>query len=211
MPQPAAPSRRARVQRHPKRAAYDRDSIHAILDEALVCHVGFELDAQPYVIPTIHWRDGDDVLLHGAAASRMLRELGKGVPVCVAASLVDGLVLARSAFHHSMNYRSVVLFGHAMLLEEGGEKRRAIDLLVDKLALGRAAEVRPATDKELRATSVLRVVVEEASAKSRKGPPVDDEEDYALPVWAGVVPLELRSLEPVADPRCPPAARPPRA
>lgn len=187
----AAPAPRARVRRQPRRASYEREVVHAIVDEALICHVGFAHAGQPVVIPTIHWRDGDDLLVHGAPASRLLRQLSTGIPVCVTVTLVDGLVLARSAFHHSMNYRSAVLFGTAREVTEPGEKRAALDAFVARISPERAAEVRPPSEKELRSTSVLRVAVEDASAKARSGPPVDDDDDLALPVWAGVVPLAL--------------------
>ena len=189
---------RTRVRRLPKRATYERETIHAILDEALVCHVGFVVDGAPVVIPTIHWRDGETLYVHGSAASRMLRTLKGGVEACVTVTLVDGLVLARSAFHHSMNYRSVVVFGTAREVT-GEEKNRALERLVEHIAPGRAADVRPPNEAELKQTLVLALPLEEASAKIRTGGPVDDEEDYALPVWAGVVPLKLTRGEPVRD------------
>lgn len=189
---------RTRVRRLPKRAAYDRETIHAILDEALVCHAGFVVDSAPVVIPTIHWREADTLYVHGSVASRMLRSIKDGVDVCVTVTLVDGLVLARSAFHHSMNYRSVVVFGKAR--EVGGEEKlRALDGLVEHVVRGRSRDVRPPNESELRQTLVLAVPLGEASAKIRTGGPVDDEEDYALPVWAGVVPLRVAPGEPIAD------------
>lgn len=194
-----AVTERTRVRRLAKRGAYDRETIYAILDEAYVCHVGFSVDGTPVVIPTIHWRDGDRLYVHGSAASRMLRNLRQGVPACVTVTLVDGLVLARSAFHHSMNYRSVVLFGTAREVSEPDEKRRALDRLVEHIAPGRTAEVRPPNESELRQTLVLSLPIEEASAKIRTGGPVDDEEDYALPVWAGVIPLRIERGEAVKD------------
>lgn len=189
---------RTRVRRLPKRGAYDTATVHAILDEALLCHVGFVVDGAPVVIPTIHWRDGDTLYFHGSAASRMLRTLRGGVEACVTVTLLDGLVLARSAFHHSMNYRSVVVFGTAREVN-GEEKLRALDSLVEHVVRGRSKEVRPGNDVELKQTLVLAMPIEEASAKIRTGGPVDDEEDYGLPVWAGVLPLRLTPGEPIPD------------
>lgn len=191
---------RTKVRRLPKRASYDAATIHAIVDEALICHVGFVVDSIPFVIPTIHWRESDTLYFHGSAASRMLRSLRDGVDACVTVTLLDGLVLARSAFHHSMNYRSVVVFGKAREVT-GEEKLRALDSLVEHVVRGRSAEVRAPNDVELRQTLVLALPLEEASAKIRTGGPVDDEEDYALPVWAGVLPLRLIPGAPVADER----------
>jgi nitroimidazol reductase NimA-like FMN-containing flavoprotein (pyridoxamine 5'-phosphate oxidase superfamily) len=189
---------RTRVRRLAERGHYETETIHAILDEALICHVGFVVDNQPVVIPTIHWRDGDMLYFHGSAASRMLRSLRDGVDACVTVTLLDGLVLARSAFHHSMNYRSVVVFGKAREVRED-EKVRVLDSLVEHVVRGRSKEVRAPNLKELRQTLVLALPIDEASAKIRTGGPVDDEEDYALPVWAGVLPLTLTPGEPVAD------------
>jgi nitroimidazol reductase NimA-like FMN-containing flavoprotein (pyridoxamine 5'-phosphate oxidase superfamily) len=190
---------RTRVRRLPKRGQYDAATIHAILDEAMICHVGFVVDGVPVVIPTIHWRDGDTLYFHGSAASRMLRSLKNGVEACVTVTLLDGLVLARSAFHHSMNYRSVVVFGKAREVVEEAEKVRALEVLVEHVVHGRSKEIRQPNDKELRQTLVLAMPLEEASAKIRTGGPVDDDEDYALPVWAGVLPLALTPGEPIAD------------
>jgi len=181
---------RTRVKRIPERGRYDRETIDAILDEGLVCHLGFSVDEQPYVIPTLYARDGDVVYLHGSSASRALRRLSSGVPVCVTVTLLDGLVLAKSVFHHSMNYRSVMLFGTATLLE-GDEKEAALHRLVDQLAPGRWDEARQPTATELKATSILALPIDEASAKLRSGPPKDEPEDEELPVWAGVVPVHL--------------------
>ena len=189
---------RTRVRRLAERGRYETETIHAILDEALICHVGFVVDGAPVVIPTIHWRDGDTLYFHGSAASRMLRSLRDGVEACVTVTLLDGLVLARSAFHHSMNYRSVVVFGKAREVRED-EKVRVLDSLVEHVVRGRSKEVRAPNLKELRQTLVLALPIDEASAKIRTGGPVDDEEDYALPVWAGVLPLTLTPGEPVAD------------
>ena len=189
---------RTKVRRLANRGNYDRDTIRSILDEALVCHVGFVVNSAPVVIPTIHWREGDQLYFHGSAASRMLRSLKEGVDTCVTVTLIDGLVLARSAFHHSMNYRSVVVFGKATVVE-GDEKLRALDALVEHVVRGRSRDVRPPNEMELKQTLVLSLPLDEASAKIRTGGPVDDEEDYALPIWAGVVPLKLTPGEPIAD------------
>ena len=189
---------RTKVRRLPKRGHYDRETIHGILDEALICHVGFVVGGSPVVIPTIHWREGDTLYVHGSSASRMLRSLKEGVDACVTVTLLDGLVLARSAFHHSMNYRSVVVFGKAREVD-GEEKLRALDSLVEHVMRGRSRDVRPPNEIEMRATTVLALPLDEASAKIRTGPPVDDDEDYALPVWAGVVPMKLTRGEPIAD------------
>jgi nitroimidazol reductase NimA-like FMN-containing flavoprotein (pyridoxamine 5'-phosphate oxidase superfamily) len=196
-----APSQRTRVRRLPARADYERATIDAILDEALICHLGFAVDGQPYVIPTLQARDGDTVYLHGSAASRTLRTLGAGVPACLTATLIDGLVLARSAFHHSMNYRSVVVLGDARPVTEKDEVVHALQTFTEKLVPGRWAEVRAPSRQELKGTSVLAMTLDEASAKVRSGPPSDDEEDYALDVWAGVIPMALASSAPVPDPR----------
>ena len=192
---------RTTVKRLAKRAAYDRDTVYAILDEALICHVGFSIDSSPVVIPTIHWREGDTLYFHGSVASRMLRSLREGVDACVTVTLLDGLVLARSAFHHSMNYRSVVVFGKAREVTDREEKLRALDALVEHVVRGRSAEVRPPNEPELRQTLVLALPLEEASAKIRTGGPIDDDEDYALPVWAGVVPCGLTFGAAVPDER----------
>jgi uncharacterized protein len=198
---------RATVRRLPQRGAYDAETIHAILDAGFLAHVGFCVEGQPFVIPTLYGRvreagDGPDKLcLHGSAASRMLRELSSGVSVCVTVTHVDGIVLARSAFHHSMNYRSVVAFGTARKIEDVQGKAEALRVISDHLIAGRWDDVRNPTAKELKATSVLEFTIEDASAKIRTGQPADDEEDYALPVWAGVVPLHLQAAAPLKDPR----------
>jgi nitroimidazol reductase NimA-like FMN-containing flavoprotein (pyridoxamine 5'-phosphate oxidase superfamily) len=186
------------VRREPQRGRYDRETIDAILDEALVCHLGFVHDGHPYVIPTLFARIGDEVFVHGSAASRMLRTLAGGVDACLTVTLIDGLVLARSVFNHSVNYRSVVVLGRA---EPVNEKEPALRAFAERLLPGRWDEARQPTAKELKATSILRLPLDEASAKLREGPPKDDEEDYAWPVWAGVIPLESRWGEPLADPR----------
>jgi nitroimidazol reductase NimA-like FMN-containing flavoprotein (pyridoxamine 5'-phosphate oxidase superfamily) len=190
---------RVRVRRLPERGAYDRPTIEAILDEALTCHVGFVQDGQPYVIPTIHARDGGWLYLHGSAASRMLRTLKGGIPICVTVTIHDGLVLARSAFHHSMNYRSVVVLGTAEEVIGEREKLHALEAISEHVTSGRWSDVRRPNDTELRQTTILRVGLEEASAKMRSGGPKDDEADLSLPVWAGVVPLHLVTTEPVAE------------
>ncbi|HUP44924.1 MAG TPA: pyridoxamine 5'-phosphate oxidase family protein [Thermoanaerobaculia bacterium] len=190
---------RTTVRRLAKRGNYDRDTIHAILDEALLCHVGFVVDGQPVVIPTIHTRVGETLYFHGSAASRMLRSLREGIAACVTVTILDGLVLARSAFHHSMNYRSVVIFGTAREVTDEEEKRSVLDALVEHVVRGRSADARPGNEKEVRATLVLALPITESSAKIRTGPPVDDEEDRAMPIWAGVLPMALTAGEPVAD------------
>jgi nitroimidazol reductase NimA-like FMN-containing flavoprotein (pyridoxamine 5'-phosphate oxidase superfamily) len=199
------PSPRTTVRRLPDRARYDRATVDAILDEGLVCHVGFVDEGQPYVIPSAYARQGDRLVIHGSAASRMVKVLAGGVPACVTVTLLDGLVLARSGFHHSMNYRSVVVLGRAAEVVDPAEKRAAVDAIVEHVAPGRVANVRPPTEKELRATRVVAIRLDEAAAKVRTGPPKDDEEDYALPVWAGELPLRLEPLAPVADPHPGPA------
>jgi nitroimidazol reductase NimA-like FMN-containing flavoprotein (pyridoxamine 5'-phosphate oxidase superfamily) len=198
-----APSQRTQVRRLPKRGHYDAALIHAILDEGFVCHVAFVHDGSPVVIPTNYGRSGGVIYIHGSAASRMLRTLEQGVPVSIAVTLVDGLVLARSAFHHSINYRSVVIFATAVPVTDPAEKNEALRLFSEQLVPGRWAEVRPPAPQELKATSVLKVSLDEASAKVRTGGPVDDEEDYALPIWAGVLPLHLAAKPVVDDSRLP--------
>ena len=189
---------RTRVRRLAERGHYETATIYAILDEALICHVGFVVDERPVVIPTIHWREGNMLYFHGSAASRMLRSLRDGVDACVTVTLLDGLVLARSAFHHSMNYRSVVVFGKAQPVPEE-DKVRVLESLVEHVVRGRSKEIREPNLKELRQTLVLALPIDEASAKIRTGGPVDDEEDYALPVWAGVLPLTLTPGDAIAD------------
>jgi len=195
------PTARTRVKRLPKRAAYDRDTVFKILDEAFVCHVGFVADGQPFVIPTNFGRSGETIYLHGSAASRMLRTLSEGLPVCVTVTLADGLVLARSAFHHSVNYRSVVVLGTARLVDDPSEKMEALRLFTEHIMKGRWEEIRWPTEQELKATTVLALPLEEVSAKVRTGGPIDDEEDYSLPVWAGVLPLPVVPAVPIADAR----------
>jgi len=195
-------SERTRVVREPQRAAYDREVINAILDEGLVCHVGFTAEGQTYVIPTMYARVGDAIYFHGSAASRMLRGLASGLNVCVTVTLADGLVLARSVFNHSMNYRSVVALGNAALVDEPGEKLAALRAFTEKILPGRWGDARQPYQKELQATSILRLPLDEVSAKVRAGGVEDDAEDYALKVWAGIIPLRLVADRPVRDERC---------
>jgi nitroimidazol reductase NimA-like FMN-containing flavoprotein (pyridoxamine 5'-phosphate oxidase superfamily) len=197
------PTKRTQVQRLPDRGQYDSETIYRILDEAFLCHVGFVVDGQPFVIPTAFARIEDKVYIHGSAASRMLRTLAGGVQVCVTVTLVDGLVLARSAFHHSMNYRSVVILGRATVVKESREKLRALQAFTDHIVTGRWDGLRPVRESELKATTVLALPLAEVSAKIRSGPPKDEAEDYDLPIWAGVVPLRLVASEPVPDPKLP--------
>jgi nitroimidazol reductase NimA-like FMN-containing flavoprotein (pyridoxamine 5'-phosphate oxidase superfamily) len=194
-------TKRTEVYRLPTRGTYERKTIHAILDDGLICHVGFIYDGSPFVIPTGYGRAGDLLLIHGSAASRMIRALRGGAEACITVSLVDGLVLARSAFHHSMNYRSVVVLAKGMLIDEPEAKTEALRVITERLVPGRWEEVRQPTPQEMTATSVISFSISEASAKVRSGPPKDDEEDYALPIWAGVLPLSLTSGAPVADER----------
>jgi uncharacterized protein len=201
---PLAPTGRTALKRLPERGSFDRQVVHAILDEAPYCHLGFAVDGQPFVIPTIHARVGQTLYVHGSAASRMLRTLEAGVPACLTVTLLDGLVLARSAFHHSMNYRSVVVLGTAREVGDPAEKMAALTAIVEHVLPGRWAEVRPPNQKELRGTLVLGLPIDEASAKIRSGPPKDDEEDYLLSCWAGVLPLSLQPGPPVSDPRLTP-------
>jgi len=196
------------VRRAPSRAAYERSTIDAILDEGLVAHLGFAVDGQPYVIPTLHARVGDIVYVHGSAASRAIRALAGGTPACLTVTLVDGIVLARSAFHHSMNYRSVVVLGEARPVATGEELLVALRAFTEHIVPGRWDEVRAPNQQELKGTRVLAMSLDEASAKLRTGPPVDDEEDYALPVWAGEIPVRLQAAAPVADPRLGPGVPP---
>ncbi|MGH9519184.1 MAG: pyridoxamine 5'-phosphate oxidase family protein [Terriglobales bacterium] len=195
-----APTPRTRIARLPERGAYDRETIYGILDSAFFCHVGFVADGQPMVIPTLYGRRGDRLYIHGSAASRMLRGLKGGLDCCVTVTILDGLVLARSAFHHSANYRSVVVLGRATAVDEEGEKVAALEIISENVVPGRWRDVRPPSAQELKATQVLSLGLEEASAKIRRGPPKDEAEDYALPVWAGVVPARLSFGEPEPDP-----------
>lgn len=198
----SAPTQRTRVVREPQRAVYDRDAVNQILDEAFLCHVGFVVENQPYVIPTSYGREGDILYIHGSAASRMLRNLDQGVPVCVTVTLLDGLVLARSVFNHSMNYRSVVILGTATLITDPAEKLAALRALSEHIIPDRWDDARQPSEKELKATSVLRLPIDEFSAKVRGGPPIDDEEDYSFRTWAGVIPLEMAMRGAIRDDRC---------
>ncbi len=196
------PNERTRVVREPHRGVYERESVYKILDEGFVCHVGFAVDGQAYVIPTMYARVGEAIYFHGSAASRMLRGVSSGIAVCVTVTLVDGLVLARSVFNHSMNYRSVVALGTAVLVDAPAEKVEALRAFTEKILPGRWNEARQPSEKELKATSILRLALAEVSAKMRTGPVEDDAEDYALKVWAGIVPLRVVADAPIRDERC---------
>jgi len=202
MPDIFTPTERTRLVREAHRAIYDREAIYKILDEAFVCHVGFAIENQPFVIPTMFARVGDHIYFHGSAASRMLRSLANGVPVCITVTLTDGLVLARSVFNHSMNYRSVVALGRATLIDDAAEKLRALQAFTEKLIPGRWNDARQPNEKELQATSILKLPLTEISAKVRTGDVEDDADDYALSVWAGVIPLRLTADPPIRDSRC---------
>ena len=195
----AAPSARTTVRRLPERGAYDRSTVHAVLDEGFVAHVGLATDDGPVVIPMLYARDGDRVLVHGSPASRLLRTGAKGLDMCLTVTLVDGLVLARSAFHHSVNYRSVVVMGQASKIDDLGERRAALDVLVESIVPGRTADARPPSERELRGTTVLALPLDEASVKVRTGPPADDPEDYDLDIWAGVLPARVEFGRPEPD------------
>jgi nitroimidazol reductase NimA-like FMN-containing flavoprotein (pyridoxamine 5'-phosphate oxidase superfamily) len=197
-----APSPRTRVRRLPRRGDYERERIHAILDAGFVAHLAFVQDDQPYAMPMLYARVDDTLYLHGSRLSRLMTAVGGGLPVCFTATLVDGLVLARSAFHHSVNYRSVVVLGRAVLVAEEAEKRAALEALVEHIVPGRTSEARGPSASELKATEVLALSCREASAKARSGPPVDAAKDYSLPVWAGEIPLGLAAGTPAPDDRC---------
>lgn len=203
-PESIQPTDRTQVNRLPARGVYDSAAIHRILDEALICHVGLVEDGQPFVIPTIHTRIDDRLYLHGSRASRMLLHAAAGNPVCITVTIVDGLVLARSAFHHSMNYRSVVVLATGEEVTEPAEKGRIFSALVEHVVPGRGRDARMQNEKELNATMLVGFPIDEASAKVRTGPPLDDEEDYALPIWAGVIPMSLAPGPPIPDPRLTP-------
>lgn len=192
---------RTKIRRIPKRGSFEREKIYRILDEGFVCHVGFTVDGQPFVIPTAYARDGDNLIIHGSAASRMMRAMAGEIDVCVTVTLIDGLVLARSAFHHSINYRSVVIFGKAKFVSNEKEKLEALRLFTEHLIPNRWEDVRLPTANELKATTVLSLSLQEASAKIRVGDPKDDDEDYGMNVWAGVIPLKMTANEPVDDER----------
>jgi uncharacterized protein len=195
------PTARTRVVREADRAVYDRETVYRILDEGFLCHAGFVVDGQPFVIPTSYGRKDARLYIHGSAASRMLRQIKEGVPVCITVTLLEGLVLARSIFNHSMNYRSVVILGKATLVDDPEEKLAALRILSEHILPGRWDDARQPNERELKATSVLRVPIEEFSAKVRQGPAIDDEEDYSFPTWAGVVPLEMIAGKPIDDAR----------
>ncbi len=191
------------MRRLPARARYDAETIYAILDAGFICHVGYVIDGEPYVTPTAYWREGNHLYWHGSHASRMLKVGGDGTPVCVTVTHLDGLVAARSGFHHSLNYRSAMLFGRPHRIDDPAAKRAALDAFVERLYPGRSSEVRSPTRKELKATTVVAMTIDEASAKVRNGPPLDDEADYAMPVWAGIIPVAMRYGTPSADARLP--------
>jgi uncharacterized protein len=203
------PTTRTRVVRESERGVYDREAAYRILDEGFICHVGFAVDGQPFVIPTSYGRKDASLYIHGSAASRMLRQMKDGVAVCVTVTLLDGLVLARSVFNHSMNYRSVVILGRATLVDDPEEKLTALRVLSEHILPGRWDDARQPNERELKATSVLRVPIEEFSAKVRTGPPIDDAEDYAFPTWAGVVPLEMNVGVAISDPKLDPTLKVP--
>ena len=210
MSQTPMPTPRTRVVRESHRAVYDRETVYRILDEGFLCHVGFLVDGQPFVIPTSYGRQDANLYIHGSAASRMLRQMKEGVAVCVTVTLLDGLVLARSVFNHSMNYRSVVILGNAMLVDDPDEKIAALRALAEHIIPGRWDDARQPNESELKQTSVLRLPIEEFSAKVRTGPPIDDEEDYSFPTWAGLLPLKMTVGSPIDDPRLdPPREAPP--
>ena len=203
------PSDRTRVRRMPARGHYDSETVHAILDAGLICHVGYVIDGQPYVTPTGYWREGDRVYWHGSSASRMLRQQKEGIPVCFTVTLLDGIVFARSGFHHSMNFRSVMALGTAEMVEGDAAKLATLEAFSERIAPGRWREIRPPTAQELKGTTILHMGLDEASAKIRTGDPVDDEEDYALPCWAGVLPISLTTGTPQPDARLPAGIAPP--
>jgi hypothetical protein len=210
MSEPQTPTARTRVIREAERGVYDRETVYRILDEGFLCHAGFVVDGQPFVIPTSYGRKDASLYIHGSAASRMLRQMKDGVPVCITVTLLEGLVLARSIFNHSMNYRSVVILGKATLVDDPQEKLAALRILSEHILPGRWNDSRQPNERELKATSVLRVPIEEFSAKVRQGPPIDDEEDYSFPTWAGVVPLEMVAGAPIADARLLPGTKIPQ-
>jgi hypothetical protein len=210
MPEPQTPTARTRVIREAERGVYDRETVYRILDEGFLCHAGFGVDGQPFVIPTSYGRKDASLYIHGSAASRMLRQMKDSVPVCITVTLLEGLVLACSIFNHSMNYRSVVILGKATLVDDPQEKLSALRILSEHILPGRWDDSRQPNERELKATSVLRVPIEEFSAKVRQGPPIDDEEDYSFPTWAGVVPLEMVAGAPIADARLLPGTKIPQ-
>ena len=198
------------LRRLPKRGIFDRPTVYSILDEGLFCHIGFQSMGQTFVIPTGYGRSGDTLYIHGSAASRMFRTLAGEVDICVTVSILDGLVLARSAFHHSVNYRSVMIFGKARILEGAAEKTEALRAFTEHVAPGRWADVRTPNERELKATLVLAIALDEVSAKMRTGGPIDDDEDMSIPAWAGVLPIRMTTGEPIPDGQLPAAITPPR-
>lgn len=207
--EPFEKTERTTLKRLPARGVYDRKLVYSILDEGLICHVGFAVEERPFVIPTGYARNKDQLYIHGSQASRMLRTLKGGIDVCLTVTLLDGLVLARSAFHHSMNYRSVVVFGRATTVDDPMDKVAALVAFSEHVIPGRWNDVREPTEQELKATTVLSLPLEEVSAKVRTGPPLDDEDDYELPIWAGVIPLQLGAQAPIPDPRLEVSIEPP--
>ena len=210
MPETQMPSARTRVVREAERGVYDRETVYRILDEGIICHVGFVAGGQPFVIPTSYGRKDANLYIHGSVASRMLRQMENAAPVCVTMTLLDGLVLARSVFNHSMNYRSVVILGKATLVDDREEKLAALRVISEHILPGRWDDARQPNERELKQTAVLRLPIEEFSAKVRTGPPIDDAEDYAFPTWAGVVPLEIKAGVPINDPKLDPVREVPR-
>jgi uncharacterized protein len=198
------PSARTRIRRHPERAHYDRETVFAILDAALMCHIGYVIDGKPYVTPTLFWREGEHLYWHGSSASRVLRTQRSGIPVCLTVSHVDGLVLARSAFRHSLNYRAVMAFGHATIVDNPAEKEAGLNAFIERLYPGRTGQMRAISTQELKATTLMGMTIEEASAKVRNDGPIDLETDFDAPCWAGVVPITTRLEAPVVDTRIAP-------
>jgi len=201
---PFAPTPRTRVKRHPERAHYDRETVFAILDAALMCHIGYVIDGKPYVTPTLFWREGERLYWHGSSASRMLRTQAQGIPVCLTVSHIDALILARSAFRHSLNYRAVMAFGTAAIVDDLAEKEAGLNAFIERLYPGRTGHMRGITRQELKATSLMGMTIENAAAKIRSGGPLDLEDDYQADVWAGTVPIAQVMGAPIPDPIAPP-------
>jgi nitroimidazol reductase NimA-like FMN-containing flavoprotein (pyridoxamine 5'-phosphate oxidase superfamily) len=206
--QPYTPSARSRIRRHPERAHYDRESVFAILDAALMCHIGYVIDGLPYVTPTLFWREGERLYWHGSSASRMLRTQAKGIPVCLTVSHVDGLILARSAFRHSLNYRAVMAFGTAAIIDDPAQKEAGFNAFIERVYPGRTAIMRRITPQELKATSLMGMTIDEVSAKVRHDGPLDLEQDYTADCWAGTVPITQITGTPIPDQRAPPHVAP---
>ena len=207
-PSAFAPSPRARIKRHPERAHYDRDAVFAILDAALMCHIGYVIDGQPYVTPTLFWREGERLYWHGSSASRMLRNQAKGIPVCLTVAHVDGLILARCAFRHSLNYRAAMVFGTAEIVTDPAEKEAGFNAFIERVYPGRTGIMRGIAPQELKATALLGMTIDEASAKIRSGGPLDLEDDYAADCWAGTIPIAQRMGAAIPDPKVPPRTAP---